>query len=139
MKIKLEPGAIMPVRAYPTDAGLDLASRDEDFMLWPGASYVFDTGVHIQFPEGTCGLIMGRSGLNINYGIVAAGNGVIDQTYTGSIGVKLYNMGSAGRVIKKGDRIAQLLIMECKTPTLEVVDELEETDRGDARYGSTGR
>ena len=88
MKIKLEPGAIMPVRAYPTDAGLDLASRDEDFMLWPGASYVFDTGVHIQFPEGTCGLIMSRSGLNINYGIVAAGNGVIDQTYTGSIGVK---------------------------------------------------
>lgn len=139
LKVKLEDYALEPVRAHSTDAGLDLFSRDNDFCLWPGQSHFFDTGVHIQFPEGTYGLILSRSGLNMKHGIVAAGNGVIDQDYRGSIGVKLYNLGREGYTFKRGDRIAQLVIMDCYTPEIELVDCLDETDRNESGYGSTGR
>lgn len=139
MKVKLDEGAHIPTRAYPSDAGLDLYSRDEEFWLWPGHNHTFDTGVHIELPPGMCGLIFSRSGLLTNYNIVAAGNGVIDETYRGSIGVKVYNMGSEGYHFVKGERVAQLVIVEAKKPELEVVDELSETDRGEHGFGSTGK
>ena len=139
LNVKLDEGAFAPIRSHPSDAGMDLSSRDEDLYIAPGQSYVFDTGVHVQLPLGTCGLIMSRSGLNIKHGIVAAGNGVIDQNFTGSIGVKIYNMSKKRSQVKKGDRIAQMLIIACQTPSFQIVEELEDTDRGENRYGSTGR
>jgi len=138
IKIMLEEDAYEPVRAHETDAGLDLRSRDNDFWLWSGQSHVFDTGVHIELPRGYYGKVEGKSGLNVNESIVSLG-GVIDEGYTGSIAVKLYNLGKEGHMFKRGDKIAQLVIQDYIAPKIEFVDELEETDRGDDGFGSTGR
>lgn len=139
MKVLLEKDAIMPTRSHPDDAGLDLYCRERK-NLWAGQSVVFDTGVHIEIPRGFCGVIMSRSGLNIKHGIVAAGNGVIDSGYSGSIKVKLYHQGTEMHRFEKGDRIAQLLILPyAALYGLEQVDELWDSDRGENGIGSTGR
>lgn len=141
MKIKLDPGAYMPTRAYETDAGLDLYSM-EDAVIWPdskvGDGVVFDTGVHIELPPGTFGKIESKSGLNVNHGVVSHG-GVIDEGYTGSIKVKLYNHGPRGYAVRKGDKIAQLIIQPYLAPEMELVAFLDETERGDNGFGSSGR
>ena len=142
MRVFLDSKATAPTRNFETDAGLDLYSRDDDFLLMPGESHTFDTGLHISLPQGTFGLVLSRSGLNMRHGIVAAGDGVIDQNFRGSIGVKLYNMGEESYRFRRGDRIAQLVIISCHTPAIEVVDSLEdlgETDRAQLGFGSSGR
>lgn len=136
MKIMLDEGAILPTRAHSTDAGLDLYSR-EDMAILPEGSAVFDTGVHIELPSGTFGQLFSKSGLNVNYNIVSCG-GTIDEGYTGSIRVKLYNLGKKPYMVRKGQRICQLVIMHCLQPELEVVDRLEETERGEKGFGSSG-
>jgi dUTP pyrophosphatase len=134
MKIMLDKGAKMPTRAHPWDAGLDLyAMHDGEVYL----STVFDTGVHVEIPEGYVGFIKSKSGLMVNHNITT--DGTIDAHYTGSIKVKLFNHGEASYLVQAGDKIAQLVIMPCVQPRLELVDSLEETDRGDAGFGSTGR
>ena len=136
MKIKLDPGAYVPERAHPTDAGLDLRSPADEYL--PGLGCVrIDTGVHVAIPEGYVGMLKSRSGLNVNYGITS--EGVIDSGYTGSIVVKLYNSSVSDHLINKGDKISQLVIMPIITPELELVSSLEETERGDNGFGSTGR
>lgn len=156
MKIKIDPGATIPTRAHKTDAGLDLYSR-ETKVIWPleidyevenviqrgvtlrlpgGAS--FDTGVHIELPHGYFGKIESKSGLNVKNGVVSCG-GVIDEGYTGSIVVKLYNFGASPYTVHKGDKIAKLVIMPYLAPELELVSSLDETDRGNNGFGSTGK
>lgn len=137
MKIMLEPWAIMPTRAHEFDAGLDLYSAQEDTYIYQDDSVLFDTGVHIQLPKNTVGFLKSKSGLNVKHGIT--GEGVIDVGYTGSIMVKLYNHGKKPYKVRKGDKISQLVILPCILPELEVVDSLEETERGDNGFGSTGR
>lgn len=141
MKIKLDPDAFMPTRAHATDAGLDLYAM-EDKVIWPdckvGDGMVFDTGVHIEIPRGYYGKIESKSGLNVNHGIVSCG-GVIDEGYTGSIKVKLYNLGMRGYAVRKGDKIAQLIIQPYLAPELELVSHLDETERGSRGFGSSGR
>lgn len=137
MKIKLDKDAILPTRAHDTDAGLDLYTREKK-RLWAGQSVTIDTGVHIELPRGYFGKIESKSGLNVNHGIVCLG-GVIDKGYTGSIVVKLYNEGTEGYLFLPGDKIAQLIILPYLAPELEIVEELEDTDRGDAGFGSSGR
>lgn len=137
MKIKLDKGAYKPTRAHNTDAGLDLRCR-ETFVIWPGHHHTFDTGVHIELPKGYYGKIESKSGLNVKDSIVSCG-GVIDEGYTGSIAVKLYNLGNHDKVFYQGDKIAQLVIMPYVAPKIEYVDELGETERGDKGFGSTGR
>lgn len=136
MRIKLDEGAIMPTRAHATDAGLDLYSREERVIL-PGFAEVFDTGVHVQLPAGTWGKLESKSGLNVNYDIVCCG-GTIDEGYTGSIKVKLYNLGSTRYVVRKGQKIVQMVILPYLAPELECVSELAETERGEGGFGSTG-
>lgn len=136
MKIKLDEGAVLPSRSYPNDAGLDLYSREEKVIL-PGESAVFDTGVHVALPVGTYGRLESKSGLHINYDIICAG-GTIDQGYTGSIRVKLYNMGKKPYMIRSRQKIVQLVIIPCHQPGMDVVDRLDDTDRGSAGFGSTG-
>lgn len=136
MKIKLDPGAYMPERAHPADAGLDLRSPINE--LVPGfGSAVIDTGVHVEIPEGYVGMLKSKSGLNVKHGITS--EGVIDSGYTGSIVVKLYNHSPIEHLVQKRDKISQIVIMPIFTPTLELVDELDETERGDNGFGSTGR
>ena len=153
MKIMLDEGAKMPTRAHPWDAGLDLYTPG---LVKVPASYcrcggydgvyegfvqvgsvTIDTGVHVEIPEGYVGFIKSKSGLNVNHGLTA--EGVIDAHYTGSIKVKLYNHTNTAYHFRAGDKIAQLVILKCELPELELVDSLEETDRGDGGFGSTGR
>lgn len=137
MKIMLDPGAFAPTRAHPTDAGLDLRAK-ERLKLWPGMSACIDTGVHMELPYGYYGKIESKSGLNVNHDIVSCG-GVIDEGYTGSIVVKLYNFGSSAYVFESGDKVAQIVIQPYIAPELEIADALSETDRGSDGFGSTGR
>lgn len=136
MKIKLDNGAIMPTRAHDTDAGLDLYSP-KDATISPKGSVCIDTGVHIELPINTVGMVKSKSGLNVKHGIQS--EGVIDVGYTGSIRVKLYNHSNDYYTINAGDKISQLVILPILTPDLELVDELNETERGDGGFGSTGR
>lgn len=136
IKVKLDDGAKMPTRAHDTDAGLDIYSR-EDRIVPARGSAKFDTGVHIELPHDTTGFLKSKSGLNVNHGIV--GEGVIDVGYTGSIVVKLYNHSESDYRVKTGDKISQLVILPILTPTPYLVDSLEETERGDNGFGSSGR
>ena len=136
MKIKLDDGAIMPTRAHTYDAGLDLYARTAQ-IIPAKESATFDTGVHIELPKGTAGFLKSKSGLNVNHGLT--GEGVIDVGYTGSIKVKLYNNSGYDYRVEAGDKISQLVILWVLTPELELVDELEETERGNNGFGSSGR
>ena len=136
MKIKLDEGARMPTRAHETDAGLDLYARETNIVPAKGST-TFDTGVHIELPVGSVGMVKSKSGLNVKHGITS--EGVIDVGYTGSIRVKLYNHSGCPYRVEKGDKISQLVIMPILTPELELVESLEETDRGNNGFGSSGK
>lgn len=136
MKIKLDKGAFIPVRAHGTDAGADLRSPIDTVVPAMG-SRVIDTGVHIQLPHGYVGMLKSRSGLNVKYGITS--ECVIDEGYTGKIMVKLYNHSNYPYTVMRGDKITQLVIVPCEYVDFEVVDKLDDSERGDNGYGSTGR
>ena len=136
LKVKLDAGATMPTRAHETDAGLDLYA-ERTAGVYAHDAEIFDTGVHIEIPAGYVGFLKSKSGLNVKHGITS--EGVIDAGYTGSIVVKLYNHSGYSYLVKKGDKISQLVILPIETPELELVDELQETERGENGFGSTGR
>lgn len=137
LKIKLDLGAFMPERAHEDDAGLDLFyPKDSWGMLWAGSRMSIDTGVHVAIPRGYVGKIESKSSLMVKNGILTAGT--IDSGYTGSINVTLFNFGEECIKIKPGMKIAQLVIYPIITPELVQVDKLEETERGDGGFGSTG-
>lgn len=135
MKVMLDPGAKMPTRAHSTDAGYDLYAREEKYIPALGSA-TFDTGVHVEIPNGYVGMVKSKSGLNVKRGLTS--EGVIDCGYTGSIAVKLYNHSPKAALIAKGEKISQLVIMPIITQDLELVDKLEETERGNGGFGSTG-
>lgn len=136
MRVMLDEGAIAPIRAHKTDAGYDLCSR-ENVVIKAGECHTFDTGVHVQIPHGWCGLLVSKSGLNVNHGINSTG--LIDEAYTGSVRVKLYNDGSEDYAVAEGDKISQMVLLPYGSFDVVIVDELAETERGDAGFGSTGR
>lgn len=136
MRIKLDNGAKMPTRAHETDAGLDIYARESQIVPARGSAK-FDTGVHIELPKGTVGMLKSKSGLNVKHGITS--EGVIDVGYTGSIVAKLYNNSDEDYIVKAGDKITQLVILPILTPELELVDSLDDTERGDNGFGSSGK
>lgn len=137
MKIMLEESAYKPSRAHDTDAGIDLRTPVAVIVHAHGSAVV-DTGVHVQLPANTVGMLKSKSGLNVKHGITS--EGVIDVGYTGSIKVKLYNHTSYPYAFKAGDKITQLVILPLAyVDRLEQVSELDDSDRGDGGFGSTGR
>ena len=136
MKIKLDTGAYLPERAHFTDAGMDLRTP-KDFEIEPGGSAVIDTGVHIQLPPCTVGMLKSKSGLNVRSGILS--EGVLDEGYTGAIVAKLYNHGDRTVTFRRGDKITQLVVLPCMYVDVEQVDEISGGERGDAGFGSTGK
>ena len=136
MKIMLDKGAKMPTRAHPWDAGLDLYAVESGYVRC-NSHRTFNTGTHVQIPEGCVGHIKSRSGLMVNHGITT--DGTIDSHYTGPIKVCLFNHGGSKYEVKDGDKIAQLVICKCELLEPELADSLEETDRGACGFGSTGR
>lgn len=136
MRVKLDEGAFPPVREHETDAGLDLKTPIS-FKILPHESKIIDTGVHIELPHGTVGMLKSKSGLNVKKNIVS--EGVIDEGYTGSIRVKLYNHGNFFVPFERGDKISQLVILPVLYEDVKIVHKLKPSERGDNGFGSTGR
>lgn len=124
----------IPVRKHPYDAGMDLFCPKE-VPVFPGDNATIETGVRIEIPKGYVGLIKARSSM-FACGLMT--DGVIDTGYTGEVIVKIWNVSGTIRKLAKGSRIAQLLIVPIATPDVRIVDFLEETERGDGGFGSTG-
>lgn len=149
MKLKLKAvspklGRELPLPARATDgsAGLDLrACMDEAVTIAPRQLVRIPTGLAIALPGPEyVALIFARSGLGIKHGIcLSNGVGVIDSDYRGELQVGLTNLSDTPYTVQPGDRIAQLVVMPVALPQLELVEELEETDRGAGGFGSTGR
>lgn len=155
VRVKLtHPKARMPTRAKPGDVGYDIYAC-EGVVIMPGASASIDTGVMIQLPPpvrvdtspfGVPGTgrvaiqaqVQGRSGLAFK-GDIVTHTGTIDTGYRGQIGVKLWAIGSDLHIVKAGDRVAQLVFSIVLLPTLVRAGWLNEGDRGERGYGSTGR
>ena len=136
MTIKLDEGARMPEKAHATDVGYDIFSPIDAIV--PAHKSVFiDSGVHIQIPLGVAGVLISKSGLNVKHSITSTG--LIDPGYTGSIGVKLYNNSSTDYHIAAGDKITQIMFTPYVTALFETKDSLDDTERGDDGFGSTGK
>lgn len=136
MEIMLDNGAYMPSRGYETDAGLDL--RTPKAVTVPAyGSAIVDTGVHVELPHECAGLLVSKSGLNVNHDITSTG--LIDEGYTGSIVVKLYNHGGEDHEFEAGDKVTQLVVFPVIFEPLEQVSEFNPSERGNDGFGSTGR
>jgi dUTP pyrophosphatase len=136
---RLRPEATLPTRAYPGDAGLDLYAVEEH-TLWPGERASIGTGIAVQIPEGQAGLVVPRSGLAAKHGIsVVNAPGLIDAGYRGEIRVLLLNNDSEHAFeVSPGDRIAQLVLVEVRTPAVSEVSSLDASERGAGGFGSSG-
>jgi len=138
--------AIAPTRNKSTDAGLDLYAMEDKFIEL-GSTAVVRTGVSINIPQGVVGKIEDRSSLAAKG--LRTGAGVVDAGYSGEVGVVIHNLTSQlasdpvlyrkGYQVRRGDKIAQLLTYAVETPTVEVVSNLWESERGAGGFGSSGR
>ena len=136
---RLRDDAILPTRAYPGDAGLDLAAC-ERHELGPGERALVGTGIAVAIPEGHAGLVTPRSGLAAKNGItIVNAPGLVDSGYRGELRVILHNTDrNETVVIEPGMRIAQLVVVAVPEAALREVDELPESDRGSSGFGSSG-
>jgi dUTP pyrophosphatase len=136
---KLDNDAVIPTYAKPGDAGADLYSIS-DLVLSPGERALVKTGIAIALPTGYVGLVHPRSGLGLKNGISVVNTpGTIDAGYRGEIGVVLINHDlHESFQVKKGDRIAQLVIQKVENAQFKVVNQLPESERATGGYGSTG-
>ena len=136
INVQLDDGAYMPSRGHDTDAGADLYCKS-DFIVPAHDSVEIDTGVHVQLPSFTVGMVKSKSGLNIRACLTC--EGVIDEGYSGSIKLRVYNHGDYDYAFAAGDKVTQLVIMRVFYPEYVEVDEVVGGERGDAGFGSTGR
>ncbi len=133
---RLHQDARIPYRAHPTDSGADLHAL-EDVFLQMGETALVSTGIALELPEGYEAQVRPRSGLAAKYGVVAT-LGTVDQAYSGEIKVIITNFGKMYH-IRRGDRVAQLVIAPVLTPDFEEIEELAVTDRGSSGFGSSGK
>jgi len=135
---RLDPELPLPRRAHPDDAGADLFAA-EDLVLAPGAHGLVGTGVAMEIPTGWVGRVHPRSGLAARHGItVLNAPGTIDAGYRGEIKVDLVNLGADEVVLRRGDRIAQILFMPVPPVRFVEADVLSDTLRGDTGHGDSG-
>ena len=135
---RIHPDAVLPAYAHPSDAGMDLCSV-EDAVIPSGGRILVHTGLVVNLPPLTEAQVRPRSGLALKHGVTVLNTpGTIDSGYRGEIGVILANFGDADFAVKKGDRIAQLVIAPVTQPTVVETDEIDDTDRGSGGFGSTG-
>ena len=130
----------LPAYATPQSAGMDLrANIDEPITLHPMERRLIPTGLHIALPEGYEAQVRPRSGLALKHGLtVLNAPGTVDADYRGDIGVVLINLSQENFVINDGERIAQLVIARHEQADFVVVEELDQTERGEGGYGHTG-
>ncbi len=137
---KLNPNALLPTYGSTDAAGADLyACIDTEKTIAPGETLLVSTGIAMAIPTGYVGLIFARSGLACKRDLAPANKvGVIDSDYRGEIMVALHNHGKQNRTIEPAERIAQIAIMPVSQPTFELSESLDETQRGQGGFGSTG-
>ena len=141
---KLSDKAVIPSRAHDGDAGYDLFSA-VNTTIPPRSNELVKTNVCVRLPRPECqehsvyGRVAEKSGLALN-NCISIGGGVIDKDYTGDIGVIMYNHADEQFEVKRGHKIAQLIVEVCMTPPVEEVDDINVTftSRGDSGFGSTG-
>jgi dUTP pyrophosphatase len=143
LKIKKVKGfEDLPTPKYMTSgaAGMDLyAALDEQIAIKPFERKRIPVGICVELPRGFEAQIRPRSGLAANYGITLLNTpGTIDWDYRGEINIIAINFGSEEFIIKRGDRIAQMVINKVATPIIELVDDIDSTSRGEGGFGSTG-
>ena len=138
---KLDSRAILPTSGSRYAAGYDLyACLDKDVTIWGHNTEMIHTGLSVALPEGTFGAVFARSGLAAKEGLRPANCvGVVDCDYRGELMVALHNDGPAAKVVKHGERIAQLVLLPYLPMEFEEVAELPETERGAGGFGSTGK
>lgn len=137
---KLKTEAVIPTRGSKYAAGADLYSAENDLYIEDRQTVMIGTGIAMEIPEGYVGLVYARSGLACKEGLAPANKvGVIDSDYRGEIKVALYNQSGQKKLVKKGERIAQIVIAPFLAPEFTEVSELDETDRGEGGFGSTGK
>src|SRR6201989_3594926 len=136
---RLDPGVPLPSYAHPGDAGADLTTA-EDVELGPGERAVVRTGIAIALPDGYAGFVHPRSGLAARHGVTLVNApGTIDAGYRGEIKVILLNTDAASTVsLRRGDRVAQLVVQRVENVMFREVPVLPESARGDNGFGSTG-
>ena len=137
---KLKDNAVVPTRGSKYAAGADLYSAENDLYIEDRQTVMIGTGIAMEIPEGYVGLVYARSGLACKEGLAPANKvGVIDSDYRGEIKVALYNQSGQKKLVKNGERIAQIVITPFLAPEFTEVSELDETDRGEGGFGSTGK
>jgi dUTP pyrophosphatase len=136
---RLHERALLPSRAYPGDAGLDLHAVD-GAVLAPGERMSVGTGLALEIPEGQAGLVLPRSGLAARHGITLVNTpGLIDAGYRGEIRILLLNTDPRETFeVSAGDRIAQLVLVRVEAPLIEELEELAVSERGAGGFGSSG-
>lgn len=134
-------GVPLPRPASPGSVGLDLrAAIERDLEIAPGGRVLVPTGFAVELPPGFEGQVRPRSGLALEHGVTLPNSpGTVDSDYRGEIRVILANLGARPYVVRRGDRIAQLVVAPVARVELEEVDELTSTGRGGGGFGSTGR
>lgn len=141
MKLKIQrmdPDVVLPTYAHADDSGMDLCAH-EDVVIEPQKWAKIRTGLRIALPPNTEAQVRSRSGFAAKSGIFVLNTpGTVDEGYRGEICVILMNLGTAPFEVKRGMRIAQMVICPVLRPELEVCETLEETSRGTGGFGSTG-
>lgn len=137
MQIQVMTKNCMPIKHHDSDAGFDLKSTERKELHFH-EEYMFDTGIRVAIPYGYCGLVFPRSGKGNQGAVLKNTIGVIDSSYRGNIYVKIKNVDERPLLIEQYERFAQLVIVPVYLPKLQVVDKLDETDRGHGGFGSTG-
>ncbi len=133
-------GLALPDRASPGSAGLDLrAAIDQPLTIPPGGRELVPTGLVLELPRGWEGQVRPRSGLAVRFGIGLLNSpGTVDSDYRGEVRVLLVNLGTEPFTCERGDRIAQLVLAPVAFAVLEEVESVDDTDRGEGGFGSTG-
>ena len=133
---KLDPRAKLPLRAHPTDSGADLFALEKT-VLPPRAITYVHTGIAVELPENTSGIIWGKSSIE-SKGIKAMA-GLVDAPYRGELIVCMYNLNEHEFVFEAGQKVAQLVVLPTLYPPFTEVEELSDTQRGEGGFGSTGK
>lgn len=139
--IRLDPDLPLPAYARPGDAGADLLAREEALLRRGGGRALMPTGVALALPEGCAGFVQPRSGLALRHGVTCLNTpGLIDSGYRDELAVLLVNTDPAEDYqVRRGDRIAQLVIQRVESARFEPVAELDPSERGTGGFGHTGR
>ena len=137
MKVKVYEGGVAPTMAYQSDAGFDIYSPTDNFIL-RGTIKQIKLNIAIEIEQDEVAIMSERSGMAIKNGVTSVGN-IVDSGYRGIISIMLFNTSNKDLEIKKGDKIGQIVVCKLGERKVEVVEELTPSERGEKAHGSSGK